>query len=340
MSAWHDNNLYFHQRSFLSDDSVALYESHPAGGYVLMGYICATGERIRISTPRGEAYLATAARSGNRVFARRAGDIVELTITLRVSVDPAVSPSQAACTERVVRTLPSGIAPDCYLTENANGRLVAFGTSLQGGDEGLATVDTRTGAVKVICRIPHKLYAAHVQFSHVSPYLLSFAGTPRINVVDVRTGRWWTPYHELPGELVTHESWWVKDQIVFCGGHRKNESHVKVLDPYTGEVRVVGTGAWWPQATPSELAKVNWWHANGHDSGQWVAADNWHGDIVVFDGLTTRAVLVTSGHRTYGHGEHPHVGWDRSGARVIFTSNMFGGQHVCIAEIPAVSVQK
>lgn len=50
--------------------------------------------------------------------------------------------------------------------------------------------------------------------------------------------------------------------------------------------------------------------------------------------MTTRRYLLTAGHRTYGHGEHPHVGWDRQGERVVFTSNRLGNADVCVATIP------
>jgi hypothetical protein len=44
--------------------------------------------------------------------------------------------------------------------------------------------------------------------------------------------------------------------------------------------------------------------------------------------------LLTSGHRTYGKGEHPHMGWDRKGEKVVFASNMLGDVNVCVATIP------
>jgi len=96
----------------------------------------------------------------------------------------------------------------------------------------------------------------------------------------------------------------------------------------------VGAGAWWPEATPAEAARLNWWHAAGSADGRWVAADNWHGDIMLFEGKTTRPHLLTAGHRTYGQGEHPHVGWDRKGEKVIFGSHLLGDLNVCVATVP------
>ena len=65
-----------------------------------------------------------------------------------------------------------------------------------------------------------------------------------------------------------------------------------------------------------------------------MVADNWHGDLTIFEAQTTRPHLLTQGHRTYGKGEHPHVGWDRNGEQVVFTSHLLGNPNVCLARIP------
>ena len=70
----------------------------------------------------------------------------------------------------------------------------------------------------------------------------------------------------------------------------------------------------------SATAAPNWWHASGHESGRWAAADNRHGDIGLFHGKTTR---------TYGSGRHPEEGSDRGGQQVIFASHMLGNVDVC-----------
>ena len=85
-----------------------------------------------------------------------------------------------------------------------------------------------------------------------------------------------------------------------------------------------GWRGWCTEASASAAARLNWWHAAGSGDGRWVAADNWHGDIMLFEGKTTRPHLLTSGHCTYGSGEHPHVGWDRKGEKVIFASHLLG----------------
>ncbi|OPZ63925.1 MAG: hypothetical protein BWY83_03300 [bacterium ADurb.Bin478] len=137
---------------------------------------------------------------------------------------------------------------------------------------------------------------------------------------------------------MTHECWWVGNLVTFCGGFEKDgfkvESHVKIVDINSHEVRIIGAGSYWPQGTDSQVAELNWWHASGDPYGRWVAGDNWHGGIALFDAKTTQKHLLTTGHRTYGRGTHPEVGWDTRGRFVIFGSEYLGNPDVCIVEIP------
>jgi len=326
-----DLNLYFHERSFLADESLVLFISdRPGGG--LMGCILATGELVRLSTPAGPLTAATAARTGRRFYALRGRDVLE--IGLSISTNPPGA-SRVAARERLVARLPAQWQPATSLIENADGSLLSVGAASQDGGRAILTIDITSGHVRNVCSVEPGEFAGHVQWSRSDPNLLSYAGLKvRLNVVDVRSGEVTRPYAQAPGELVTHESWWGRGEILFVGGHRENEWHVKTLDPRTGVARIVGAGSWWPGATPRELAKRNWWHAAASEDGAWVAADTFHGSIVLFDARTTRLVELTHGHRTYGGGEHPHVGWDRRGRRVVFASNFLGDWNVCLAAVP------
>jgi hypothetical protein len=241
--------------------------------------------------------------------------------------------------ERVLGVLPDhGDALE--VAENCDNKVVAIGgtwTKMNGN--GIVLVDEASAAVKDLCRVDDALgYGGHLQWSHTDPNIMSFAArSARLWLVDAREGKPRNFYKEVKGELVTHESWWVNDQLIFCGGtHPKptEDADVKVLDMHTGIVRIIGAGAWWPDATAEALAKVNWWHSDGSDDGRWVVADNWYGDIMLFEGKTTRPHPLTLGHRTYGKGEHPHVGFDRASKQVVFTSELLGNPNVCVASIP------
>ncbi len=358
-----DSNLYFHEHSWLADESVILFTSARTNGG-LMGYATATGELIRFHTPQGALGGATAAAKGNAVFAFRGRAIVEIELAIQPSDAPANRRSRVIATERVLCALTDG-SPSTALNPSCDGKYLAFGaTGFADKTRGptIYTVNLKTRALREVCRLPQPPgYSGHVQWSRTNPNLLSFAGADspagdvagpphassspedyatrgqRLWVVDIRTGVPRNVYLAEEGELVTHESWWVKDQILFCGGKSSNAavlSHVKALDIYSGEVRIVGAGAWLPGASPAETASLNWWHAAGSADGRWIAADNWHGDIMLFEGKTTRPRLLTTGHRTYGGGEHPHVGWDRKGEKVAFASHYLGNLNVCVATIP------
>lgn len=358
-----DSNLYFHEYSWLSDESVVLFNSSRKNGG-LMGYVTATGELIRFNSPQGRLGAATAAAKGNAVLAVRGRSIIEVKLVIQPSSAPMERVSRVSAAERVLCSLPDG-APATSLNPSCDGKYAALGVSGftdKTRGPAICKIDLKTGKLSEVCRLPQSPgYGGHVQWSRTNPHLISFVGgrgptgdvagpthasagqedyavrEQRLWVVDIRDGVPRNVYMAEEGELVTHESWWINDQLLFCGGKSRNSavlSHVKALNIYTGEVRIVGAGALWPDALPADAARLNWWHASGSAGGRWVAADNWHGDIMLFEGKTTRPHLLTTGHRTYGQGEHPHVGWDRKGEKVIFASHMLGDLNVCVATIP------
>lgn len=340
----HDSNLYFHERSWLADSSLIIFNSDRAfddtgkKSNSLMGYIVATGELVRLTTPKGAVGAATCAVLRNSIFGVRGGEAIELALKIEPSTDPLAQPSRVIATERVICTLTEGASTS--LNESCDGRYLACGKGGSGdANAGVQLIDVGTGAVKELCKVGKPpSFAFHVQWSHTNPNLLSFAGLyPRLHVVDVRDGIAKSIYNQLENELVTHEHWWVDDQMVFCGGLHQppsEDASVKVIDVHTGEVRIIGAGSWWPEGTEEQVAKRNYWHCAGSDDGRWIVADNWHGDMTIFEAKTTRPLVLTTGHRNYGSGDHPHVGWDRLSRQVIFASHKLGDVNVCVATIP------
>ena len=334
-----DTHFYFHQRAWLADGAlIFLYSAREKGG--LMAYVVETGELAQITAADGsKAGAATAAVDRNSVLCASGERVLEIQLAVTVAGSGTSKHAKVTARERHLCSIPrmSG-----FLHESCDARRIAVGQTPAdaAGRPGIVAIDAQTGKSERLCDIPEGVsWHGHLQWSVTNPNWLSFAGAPyRLWVVDTRDRKPWCPYKELPDELVTHESWWVDDQLIFCGGVQPKpteESHVKVLDMHAGTVRVIGAGSWWPGATPKEVAKRNWWHASGSPDGRWIAADNWHGDIMLFEGKTSRPRLLTTNHRTYGEGEHPEVGWDRKGERVCFGSHKLGGMTVCVATIPA-----
>jgi hypothetical protein len=329
-----DTNLYFHERSWLADSSLILfYTTRDNGG--LFGYLTATGELVRLHTPLGALSGATAAVNRNSVFAIRDRDVVEVALTIEPD-----TPTRVSATERVIAALPPGDYTTA-LNESCDGAHLAIGYKRleKTNEPAIVLIEVNSGDVRALCAVPSPpTYMHHVQWSRSNPNLLSFAGLrPRLNVVDIHDGVIRSIYHELDDELVTHEHWWGNDQIVFCGGYRPKpveDSHVKVIDVHTGVVRILAAGTWWPGGSDEEVARRNYWHCSGSEDARWVAADNWHGDITLIEGKTGRPRVLTRNHRNYGGGAHPHVGWDRAGKQVVFTSHALGDPNPCVATIP------
>ena len=271
-----DLNLYFHEYSWLADESVILFTSSRAKGG-LMGYLTATGELIWFNTPEGPLGGATAAARGNAVLAVRGRSIVEIKLAIVPSSAPEVRPSRVSATERVLCTLADG-SPGTALNPSCDGKYVSLGvTGYADPKRGptICKIAIKSGKLTEVCRLPQTpAYGGHVQWSRTNPHLISFAGGrgptkdfagpvpsatapedyagrgQRLWVVDIREGVPRNVYVAEEGELVTHESWWVNDQLLFCGGKGPTPpelSHVKALNIYSGQVRIVGPGPGGPK---------------------------------------------------------------------------------------------
>lgn len=333
-----DTNLYFHERSFLADESLLLFNSSRKEGG-LMGYLFETGQLVRLQTPQGALFGATAAKTGARFYALRGQEVLEIEISVRRNGQSGSLSVHGK--ERLIAVLPETIQPVTSLNESADGKRLSLGVAYPEGDRGIWLLGIRNKEARELCRIPQEHFHGHVQWSRTNPNFLSFAGSPnRLMVVDIRAGTPRAVYRERSGELVTHETWWRRNQILFVGGHREHEWHVKSLDIETGETVILGAGSWWPSASNSDLAKRNWWHAAASENFRWIAADTFHGSIAIFDAATTEMTELTHRHRTYGGGEHPHVGWDRKGYRVVFASNRLGDVNVCVATLPGKMIPR
>jgi hypothetical protein len=321
-----------------------LFYSDRSGRNEIYGYLKSSGNLVRLNKPEADpAHSAVASREGEKIYVIRNQAVYLWKISL--SKAPVL---KLSVDEKKIGDFPPGSKQFSGLNENSDATLVSFGYIMDGAYY-IAVAHTQTGQTRVVAR-PEMAFG-HLQFSWNRPDLLSFSGSyggdtapldpnepahARIWFVNTTIGAPLPAFFQKPGELATHECWWVHDQITFIGGHRQEEAHVKVLDLKTGEIRIIGAGAWWAGGSDKEISEVNWWHAAGSPDGNWVAADNWHGIIALFNAKTTEMKTLTTGHRTYGSGAHPHVGWDLSGKSVEFTSNKNGNSDVCIAVIPEI----
>lgn len=334
-----DRAFYFTHNSFLPDGSMIVFSSDRTGRSEYFGYLTATGELAQLlPADASNAGLAIVSRHGNSVYVVRERDVYEWQVFIDLQAK-----SKVRIRQRRIGAVPAELSLKEALTENADGTLLSLSANAANNQSAIAVMDIQSGQVKTI--LTTDIRTSHVQFSHSRPDLIMFAGSgghdsdgQRLWLVDFSGKGAWKLHPQQPGELVTHECWWVGDLVTFCGGFEKDgfkvESHVKIVDINSHQVRIIGAGSYWSQGTDSEVAELNWWHASGDPYGRWVAGDNWHGDIAIFDAKTTQKHLLTTGHRTYGHGTHPEVGWDTRGRFVIFGSEYLGNPDVCVVEIP------
>ncbi len=342
-----DSNFYFHERCFLANNRVMLFNSERFGRSEVMAYLLDTGELVRLMRPEDPGIGSRVASiKGDRFYAIKQGAIH--VWELQVQRDPTT----VRLAERKLVDLPPDAQPRSSLDENHDGSLLTFAYRL-GDDYWVGFYDVASGQMRNPAKMGFKM--DHLQFHRHRPDLVAFSRTYEsgsdfapLDPTEPRHARIWTmnvqtlqplpAFFQAPGELATHECWWVNDQMTFVGGFHhegdREEGQVKVLDFRTGEIRIIGAGAWVENVPGRDLARVNWWHAAGSPDGRWVAADNWHGIVALFDARTTRKRVLTTGHRVYGGGAHLHVGWDLTGQHVEFTSNRRGNPDVCIATVP------
>lgn len=351
-----DVNLYFHQRSWLPDGSLLLFISDRFGSSEVMGYIEATGELVRLQRP-GQTVVPrlTAGRFENSVYLVEGEQVYEWEVKIEAGSSGGKSASKVQVAERVIGTVPDEATQVIGFNENSDGTMVVFAYYTKDDDrDGIAWMDKTTGEVRRTALVEGGVH--HLQCSWDRPGLVMFCkeGTPewqdrcarwpsgelsqRMWLMDMSDEEPRMLYPQVEGELVTHECFWVDNRVTFCSGQRhagiSEEAHVKVIDIDTGIARIIGAGAWWSSGTPYEISKRNWWHCSGAPNGEWVAGDNWHGDIGIFSAKTARTRILTESHRVYGKGDHPHVGWGPFGDRVVFTSHRHGSSDVCVAVIP------
>ncbi len=348
-----ESNLYFHQGSWLADGSLLVFWSERSGKRKLYGFLESTGELVQLQEDNTSIlYDPSCSRFKNSIYLVMPDGFHEWKVT--VSPASGEAASQVAIEDRLFAPLPEDWEGIAGITENSDGNAIVAGFNSKGpAASRIILVDTRSGEIREVAALDAEI--SHIQASWATPDLIMFVKgrrgsdrtvpddpsrevLARMWLADLSDKEPWPLYPQEQGELVTHECWWVKDQITFCSGQKARgyaeEAHVKVLDLSTGITRIIGAGAWWPSGAPEEVSKYNWWHASGSPDGRWVAADNWHGCIGIFSALTSRTRLLVQNHRTYGKGLHPHVGWDPSSTKVVFTSNLRGNADVCIGILP------
>jgi hypothetical protein len=335
-SAAKDLNFYFDLNCWTGDLSLLAFTSERTGRRELFGYLAQTGEIVRLQpADQSPAVNATVDYQTHDLYCVRNDTAYQWHLDINLAKS-AEERSRVTISERPITSAPPGTSFFMGFTQSADRKYLSAGLLYKGSDkQDIISIDIHGGEIQTLYTGKR---LSHVQYNKYNKNLLRFSDSPqRMWYIDIREpGAAHKLHLQEPGELVTHEDWWVNDQMTFCGAYRKEESHVKIIDLATQTTRIIGAGSWWPDKSPKELAEYNWWHASGSQDGRWVAADNWHGHIAIMDSRTSHLRLLTRNHRKYGDVtiEHPHVGWAPDSKSVEFTSHKYGNADVCIAYLP------
>jgi oligogalacturonide lyase len=333
-----DNNLYFDWNCWFQDLSMMTFLSWRTGKGELFGYLPLTGELVRLNPGKGADIItqATVDYKSHDIYVRTDSAIYQWNVQLEFSENSS-KVKTASVKERKIVTVPDGSIFTSALSQSADCQFISATTRNDAEKtQSIVAVNVQTGEITTLLTWDQAHHFSHVQFSKYNPHLLRFSYHPhRMWYINTKEPGIAHKLHlQEPGELVTHEDWWVNDQMTFCGGYRTEHSHLKIINIHTQKTRILGGGSWLPEKTPYELSQFNWWHASGSLDGKWVAADNWHGHIGIVDERTSHLRLLTTNHRVYGSGDHPHVGWAPDSKSVEFTSLIHGNADVCIAHLP------
>ncbi len=112
-----DSNFYFHERCFLKDNQMMLFNSDRFGRAEVMGYLLTTGELIRLARP-GHASLGSRVASvkGDRLYAVKSGGIYEWRLEMTTTPETRVR-----VTERKLTDLPDGAQQRSSLDGSSQG---------------------------------------------------------------------------------------------------------------------------------------------------------------------------------------------------------------------------
>ena len=163
-----DTNLYFHDRCWMLDGKVMLFESDRTGREEIFGYIAQTGELIQFNRKiDSAAKFPEASGSGNKIYIVRDLSIYAWEVSLDTEKRTTVSISEKKLCE-----YPRESVPIHGLNENADGTLLSFGYQLNGSYH-IAVVNTSTGVSDHITQMDYQIQ--HMQFSKSRSDLISYA---------------------------------------------------------------------------------------------------------------------------------------------------------------------
>jgi len=121
-----DTNLYFHDRCFLWNNRVMIFNSNRYGRQEVMAYLLDTGQLVRLNRPDDlQATHPLASRNGKQLFVIKHNSIYQWSLNISTTPETSVRIS-----ETKIIDFPTTAAQNSGLAENCDQSLLAFAYTL------------------------------------------------------------------------------------------------------------------------------------------------------------------------------------------------------------------
>lgn len=311
------------------------------------------------------------ARLSNKIYyMRRTGEgddqvsrLIEVDLTPLLT-DAAAGKMKPEGYERVVGTFPKGHREAGGFSIDADEKTAYVGFDSKQAPRrepgspvpqvpgGLRAMDIATGAVRTIITTPFRM--GHVQASPFVPGEIMYChetggdAPQRMWIVKADGTGNRKLYPEAPWDWVTHEQFADKDHVIFnLMGHRpelrEHPTGVAVVNLRDGSVELLGQseganarGAPTINPTtgqPRRPSMGGYWHNGVTFDGRFATADDFDGNVTLFDRKSGKRTIVSTGHRMQP--DHAHPSFSPDNARVLVQSGMLtDGARLALMTIP------
>ncbi len=314
-----------------------------------------TGEIIQLTDgPDVDTSSLNVSRHGMRLYFLRGKPadgpqrLVVLDMATLLVDSAAGAVKERSAYEREIATLPAEYKGAGGFDIDADESAAYFGVRFADGPprekdkpipqvpSGIAAVDLKTGAYRIVLRTPFLM--GHVQVNPWVPgeivYCNETGGDAPQRIWTVRAdGTGNRPvFKEADTDWVTHEVVVDRDTLIFnLMGHtpelRKRPTGIMAINLRTDEVTPLG------QITRGQ----GFWHSNGTHDGRWAVGDNFDGEVFLLNRRTGEIRLVSTGHVMKP--DHTHPNFSPDGTRILVQSGMLsGGKSLDLMLIPVPEV--
>lgn len=383
-----DGKIYQTHPDWTSDGQWVIFRSNRGGGQVF-AVNETTGVIVQV-TDRGYMNMLCVARRAMKLYltrdlsapseptpgqfrSRGPWQIIEVDLA-KLFTDSLAGQVQPGTYERVCGLTPAGLTATGNMGLDANEDFAYFGVTgdqlasllpagtkpapafgphhLGAGPTGLASMNLKTGEVKIIVAVPFQI--GHIQTNPWVPGEIVFCwetgGKSPQRTWTIRSdGTGLRPlYPEASYEWVTHEAVITRDEVAMnLEGERKpgvpksdpwggagtddHPSGFAVVNLRTREMRIIGQV---PMGNPGKA----FWHVNGSADGRWAAADDHLFRLWIIDRHTGEQIMLADlGHRIHA-ADHVHPTFSADGTRIDIQCALLSPDerslNICIVPMP------